>query len=373
MSFETIISDSNFVVMKQDIERGTDIIEKKRVVIVAMTGSTLLYFAGPADVFHHANKYLHDCGIENGYDVLIVTPTASRQVETETGITINCKFSAMDVNDTIDTLIIAGNDFSDEAQAIMGEFYEWLSTRNESNTRRIVSICGGAFALAKAGILDGYNATTHWAIADRLQKSYPAVKVNSNSFYTNNDGYVFTSAGVTTGIDLAIALVEKDFGKDIAIRVARRLVFYLNRPGLQSQFGSLIPDYEQQHLAKRTQNWLTEHLHEKLDVNQVAEHLNMSTRNFTRVFTKQTGMPPARFIEKLRVEKARKYLEDTDTAIERIAELCGLGGLVNMRRTFLRHLMTTPSDYRRAFQTSNNDAAIRQLIKNANSEDANTV
>lgn len=337
--------------MKDDIKTGIHH-QKKKVVIVAMTGNTLLYLAGPTDVFFHANRYLLDSGIENGYEVIVVAPNASRKVETETGICINCDYSAMDITAPIDTLIIAGNDFRENYQLSFGEFYDWLSTRTEGNTRRIASICGGAFALARTGMLDGRKATTHWALAEKLKQAYPDIKVNSNPFFSSNDEHIYTSAGVTTGIDLALALVEQDHGKDIALRVARWLVFYLNRPGLQAQFGSLLPDYREDHIAQKTRSWLKDHLHEKLDINQVADQMNMSTRNFTRVFTKDTGMPPAKFIEKLRVEAARKYLEDTDLSIERVAEQCGLGGLVSMRRTFLRHLMTTPSDYRRAFQTS---------------------
>jgi transcriptional regulator GlxA family with amidase domain len=348
--------------MKKDIEVGNHH-QKKKVVVVAMNGNTLLHLAGPTDVFFHANKILHNCGIEDGYDVLVVTPLSSKKIETEIGISIHCEYTAMDIITPIDTLFIAGNDFRELNQFALSEFYEWLSTRNEENTRRIASICGGAFALAKAGILEGRKATTHWELAEKLKKMYPTIKVDSNPFFTNNDGHVFTSAGVTTGIDLAISMVEQDHGKDIAVRVARKLVFYLNRPGLQSQFGSLLQDYEHEHIAQKMQTVIKGHLHEKLDMNQVADQMHMSTRNFTRVFHKQTGMPPAKFIEKLRVEAARKYLEDTDISIERIAEKCGLGGLVNMRRTFLRHLMTTPSDYRRAFQTSLNNTTMAELAE----------
>lgn len=337
--------------MKEDIKTGIHH-QKKKVVIVAMTGNTLLYLAGPTDVFFHANRYLLESGIENGYEVIVVAPNDSRKVETETGISINCDYSAMDITAPIDTLIIAGNDFRESSQLSFGEFYDWLSMRNEGNTRRIASICGGAFALARTGMLDGRKATTHWALAEKLKEAYPDIKVNSNPFFSSNDEHIYTSAGVTTGIDLALALVEQDYGKDIALRVARWLVFYLNRPGLQAQFGSLLPDYREDNIAQKTHSWLKDHLHERLDINMVADQMNMSTRNFTRVFTKDTGMPPAKFIEKLRVEAARKYLEDTDLSIERVAEQCGLGGLVSMRRTFLRHMMTTPSDYRRAFQTS---------------------
>ncbi|GAA5087390.1 helix-turn-helix domain-containing protein [Chryseobacterium ginsengisoli] len=335
------------------MENALQIQAKKKVLIVAMTGSTLLYLAGPTDVFSQANKYLEEAGIKNGYEVLIVSPASNKKITTEAGISIDCQYSILDFNDEIDTLIIAGNDFGELSQKALQEFYNWLSKRNKENTRRIASICGGAFALAKAGMLDGRKATTHWYLAERMKKAYPNIKVNANPFYTNSDdGHIFTSAGVTTGIDLSIALVEHDFGKDIAIKVARKLVFYLNRPGLQSQFGSLVQEYETGHIAQKAQLWLTEHLHERLDVNQVADYMNMSPRNFTRVFTKQTGVSPAKFIEKLRVEKARKFLENTEIPIERIAEQCGLGGLVSMRRIFLRHLMTTPSDYRRTFQSA---------------------
>lgn len=345
--------------MDQDVEHQDNC--KKQVVIVAMSGQMLLNFAGPADVFTTAGNILQSLGITDGYHVTIVSPTAIKKVDTNIGITLNCLLSVADISGPIDTLIIAGNDLREESQPALVAFYDWLVTRTEHNTRRIASICGGAFALAKAGILDGRRATTHWERSEKLSKAYPAVKVNTNPFFTN-DGHVYTSAGVSSGIDLALAMVEEDYTKDIAIRVARKLVFYLSRPGFQSQFGSLLPSYENEHIGQKTQNWLNEHLHEKLDVDQMADHMNMSKRNFTRVFHKQTGMPPAKFVEKLRVEAARKLLEDTDTPIERIAEQCGLGGLVTMRRIFLRHLMTTPSDYRRAFRTSLKEAGMNELL-----------
>lgn len=347
--------------MNQGIEDGARPQKKKRVVIVAMTGNMLLDFAGPTDVFFNANKCLQDCGIHDGYEVLVVAAAPDKKVDTETGMSVVCQYAAMDIKTPIDTLIIAGNDFREASQPGLIHFYNWLSARNEHNTRRIASVCGGAFALAKAGILNGRKATTHWELSEKLNKEYPAVQVNSNPLFTN-DGNVYTSGGVSSGIDLALVLVEQDYGKDIAIRVARKIVFYLSRPGFQAQFGNLLPVYERGHIAQKTQTWLSEHLHEKLVINHVADHLHMSTRNFTRVFHKQTGIPPAKFIEKLRIETARKYLEDTDIPLERIAEQCGLGGLVSMRRTFLRHLMVTPSDYRRSFRSSLKDAGMSDLL-----------
>ncbi len=341
--------------MAKDLTDGHGHPEKKRVVIVTISNNMLILFAGPADVFYSANRFLQARGIPGGYEVVIAAATPDKKIDTGTGMSMVCDQAVMDINTPIDTLIIGGHDAREASQPALCPFYDWLATRNEHNTRRIASICGGAFALAKAGMLNGRKATTHWFHAERLNKEYPEIQVNSDPLYTQ-DGHVYTSGGGSSGIDLAIAMVEQDFGKAIASSVAKRLVFYMNRPGYQSQFGNLLPTYEPQHIAQKAQTWLSEHLHEKLDVNQVAEYMNMSTRNFTRVFTKQTGMPPAKFIEKLRVEAARKYLEDTDISLERIAELCGLGGLVSMRRTFLRHLMTTPSDYRRSFRTSLREA-----------------
>ena len=335
--------------MIKDIKEKT--LKKKTVVIVAMTRHYLLDFAGPADIFNYATRCLQERGTDEGYNVLIAAPTPDKIIKPTTGIEIHCEVSVMDIEKPIDTLIIAGNDFHERTEEELSPFYQWLSTINEVNTHRIASVCGGAFVLAKAGLLNGRNATTHWNLSDRLKKSYPEVQVNTNPFFTK-DGAVYTSAGVSSGIDLALALVEEDFGRDIAARVARQLVFYLSRPGFQSQFGNLLPRYEDTNVAHILQSWLEEHLHEQLDVTRIAAHLNMSVRNFTRVFHKQTGMSPAKFVEKLRVEVARKFLEETDLALETIAEKCGLGGLVSMRRIFLRHLMATPSGYRRAFRSA---------------------
>jgi len=337
-------------------------LQRKQVVIVAMSGNMLLNFAGPADVFTNADKCLSLSGSKAGYDVLIASPTMDKKVSTSTGMDMICQYCAMEIKTPIDTLIVAGNDFQALKKPEYIDFYNWLSIINKNNTRRIGSVCGGAFSLAEAGLLNGKKATTHWQLSERLKKEYPLVDVDNTAFYTT-DGHIYTSGGVSSGIDLALALVEEDHGKDIAIQVARKIVFYLSRPGFQVQFGNLLPAYESPNIAEKLHGWFIENLHEPLDVARIAEHLNMSPRNFTRVFHKQTGLPPAKFIEKMRVETARKYLEDTDVSLESIAEKCGLGGLVSMRRTFLRHLMTTPSDYRRAFRTSLRVVGVDDIIQ----------
>lgn len=324
---------------------------RKKIVIVPMSGVTLLHFSGPVDVFTNADKCLNLAGSTRGYDVTVASPTLNKRISTLAEVELVCQQSALEITTPIDTIIVAGNDFQALNKSEYADFCSWLSSINEKSESRICSVCGGAFVLAEAGLLNGKKATTHWQRSEQLKKEYPLVEVNTNPFYTA-DGKIYTSGGVSSGIDLALALVEEDHGKEIAIQVARKLVFYLSRPGFQAQFGNLLPVYESNNIAQKLYGWLNENLAQPLDVARIARHVNMSPRNFTRVFHKQTGMPPAKFIEKLRVEMARKYLEDTDVSIENIAIKCGLSNLISMRRTFLRHLMVTPSDYRRAFRTS---------------------
>ena len=338
--------------------------DRKQIVIVAMSGNMLLDFAGPSDVFTSADECLRLAGSQKGYDVLIASPKADRKVTSPTGIEIHCAYSAMEIEKPIDTLIVAGNDFQTLHTAEYADFCTWLARIHQNNTRRIASVCGGAFALAEAGLLNGKKATTHWRLSDRFKKEYPLVEVNSNAFYTT-DGRIYTSGGVSSGIDLALALVEEDHGKDIAIQVARRLVFYLSRPGFQVQFANLLPAYESSNIAHKLHGWFIENLHEPLDVVRMAGHMNMSPRNFTRVFHRETSESPAKFIEKLRVEMARKYLESTDMPLDTIAQKCGLGGLVSMRRTFLRHLLTTPSDYRQTFRSAIKMAGLGAVMQPA--------
>ncbi|TWW00406.1 GlxA family transcriptional regulator [Chitinophaga pinensis] len=347
--------------MEVSQDKGNAAGQKKLVVIVAMTRHMLLDFTGPADVFTNADRFLQATGANEGYEVKVVAPTYDKKVSTSAGIAINCQYCAMDIKIPIDTLLIAGDDYCALNTGEFGPFYEWLSGISEQNTRRIGSVCAGTFALAKAGLLDGRKATTHWEVAEKLQAQYPSIDVHGNAFFIQ-DGHVYTSAGVSSGIDLSLALVEEDYGKEIAVRVARQLVFYLRRPGVQAQFGNLLPVYDNNNIGQKLKLWLNERLHEPVDLSKIAENFNMSVRNLTRVLQKHTGMPPAKFIEKLRVEKARVYLEDTDMLLERIVEQCGFGNLITMRRIFLRQLAITPSDYRRAFRTSLKDTGDHEAL-----------
>jgi transcriptional regulator GlxA family with amidase domain len=211
-------------------------------------------------------------------------------------------------------------------------------------------VCTGAFLLAEAGLLDGLRVTTHWSAAALLQQRYPQLRVDPDPIWIR-EGRIWTSAGVTSGMDLALALVEDDLGRDLALAIARRLVLFLKRPGGQSQFSAQLATQ----LADRTplrdlQGWIAEHPGADLSVEALAHRVAMSPRHFARVFTQQVGRTPARFVEESRVEAARRRLEESDDAIEAVAERCGFGSPETMRRAFLRVLRVNPAAYRSRFR-----------------------
>ncbi|WP_183558647.1 GlxA family transcriptional regulator [Mucilaginibacter sp. SP1R1] len=281
---------------------------KKKVAIVVMSTELLMDFAGPADVFRHANKG------RDIYEVVLVSPTPG-SVSDAAGLQIQCT-GLTELENIIDTLVIVGNDTGANFDA----FYTWLAGA-QNRIRRIGAVGVGTAILEKCGL--------------QLDRN----------FFRSRDGHLYTSGGVSSGIDLALAMVEEDCGRGAAAEVARKLIFfYLNRQPYQVQFGTLV---DTSPLAAQLKKWVEERLHEPLDVGRLAEKMNMSQRNFTRVFTRQTRISPAKFIEKIRVEAARVYLDEGDQSLEEIASRCGLGGLVSMRRLFLRHLLVTPSDYRK--------------------------
>lgn len=325
--------------------------QRRLIVIVPSPGIFLLDIAGPVDVFTVVNKILKE-EIANGkeeYEIMMASPTNNRKIKTKSEIELDCAVTVAEINRPVDTLIVAG--FSMQQFQPGHPFFQLLKDIYPK-VRRIASVCVGTYALAEAGILNGKKATTHWEFSRQLQERYPTIKVDSNPFYIR-DGNVYTSGGVSSGIDLALALVEEDVGRDLALKAARKLVLHLKRIGYQSQFSSLLQVYSLENsIAGKLHPWMLRHLQDDLQLEHLAARSNMSIRNFNRVFVKETGVTPARFVEKLRIEVARKYLEDSDLSMEQIAEKCGLGGLVSMRRTFLRHMMISPSEYRRSFRTS---------------------
>ena len=249
----------------------------------------------------------------------------------------------------IDTLIVPGGRgtrplVADET--LLG----WIS-QTTSHVRRTASVCTGAFLLAAAGLLDGRRATTHWASAEALARSYPAVQVDPDPIFLR-DGNIWTSAGVTAGMDLALALVEDDLDRDAALEIARHLVLFLRRPGNQSQFSATLAAQEpEREPLREVQRLVVEDVAAEHSVEAMAARAHMSPRHFARSFRAEIGVTPARYVERVRLEAARRRLEDTAEPIAAIASGCGFGTAETMRRVFLRALEVGPAEYRRRFQS----------------------
>ncbi len=328
-------------------------IKVKHIVIIAPHNTSILDVAGPLDVFTKAADYLRDYqpAVNETYQTHVLSVDSSTIVKTSAGLPIVCEGGIESIDYEVDTVLFAGKGSGENT--VPRFVLDWLR-ESEHKIRRIGSICAGAFVLAEAGLLDGKRATTHWMVCDRLAKNYPEIKVEKDPIYVK-DGNIYTSAGISTGMDLALAMVEEDFGRDVAVMVARMLVLYLKRPGNQSQFSHFLMhqmvDYEP---IKEIQDWILDHLDEELTVEMLAEKALMSPRNFARVFLRETGITPAKYIEKLRLETARRRLEETHLTLDEISNECGVGNADGLRRLFLRHMKTTPSDYRKSFTTAMN-------------------
>jgi transcriptional regulator GlxA family with amidase domain len=327
-----------------------EIQKEKLVVIIAMPGTMSLDIAGPSDVFHNANRVILQRMGFSPYKIILASPDDTTSVKIGSGITIKCDENVFNIKNKIDTLIIAGFPAADSIES-RRDLIQWLK-ESANNTRRIASICRGAFLMAEAGFLNNKRATTHWNFCDDLQKNYPQVQVDPDPIFIG-DGKFYTSAGVSSGIDLTLALLEEDFGREIALNVARNLVLYLRRPGNQSQFSIVLAQQEtSKEPLRHLQKWLLDHLDKNLTVETLAEQCSMSPRNFARVFQKEMKMTPGKYLEKLRVETARRRLEETNLGLDQIARECGLGSADTLRRIFLRQLKITPNQYRRSFKTA---------------------
>lgn len=326
---------------------------ERRVVVVAYPRADLLDVAGPCEVFSLAADAIAEVGSAGGgdpggYVVEVVSAVPGvLQVETACGVVLACRRGIDGWRGPVDTLLVAGGSGSREF-APDAPVLGWLR-RMAPKVRRLGSICTGTFVLAAAGLLDGRRATTHWAFCDRLAREYPRVEVVPDPIFVR-DGHISTSAGITAGMDLALAMVEEDHGRAVALRVAREMVMFVRRPGGQSQFSALLRlQAADREPLRELQAWVAEHLGEDLSVGRLAARACMSPRNFARVFARQVGATPARFVERLRVEAARRRLEETDAGLDRVARECGFGGPDSMRRSFLRVLRVAPSAYRGRF------------------------
>jgi transcriptional regulator GlxA family with amidase domain len=312
-------------------------------LFVAFNGMGLLDLTGPLTVFWSASRFMEQQG-RHGYARHTVSLDGG-PVLTAEGVTIDtAPISQFDAAQ-IDTIVIPGA--LDMAPTLADRrLVDWLAA-NAARARRTASLCAGTFLLAEAGLLDGRRAVTHWASCELLDQHYPALTVEPDAIFVQ-DGPIWTSAGVSAGIDLSLALIQEDCGREIAMQVARELVIYMKRPGGQSQFSELLQSqtltstaFENLHL------WISNNLSdERLNVDLLAERVGMSPRNFARSYKAKTGRTPAKAVEVFRLEAARRLLEDTEQGVERIARSCGFGDEERMRTTFQRHLAISPRDYR---------------------------
>jgi len=319
----------------------------RRIVIVAFPDVQVLDVTGPAEVFALANQLATSSDSAPPYAIEVVAAAAGA-LSTSSGLAIVAQGAYAAVDGAIDTLLVAGG-IGVSAALRDGCLIAWLRDA-ASRTRRVASVCTGAFLLAEAGLLDGRRATTHWASCSRLEQRYPRVTVESDPIFVR-DGNTSTSAGVTAGMDLALAFVDEDLGAEVALAVARRLVLFVRRPGGQSQFSAqlAVQSAERQPL-RELQAWIADNPTADLSVEALAERTAMSPRNFARVFRRETGVTPAAYVERARVEVARRLLQTTDLVVDEVARAGGFGTADTMRRAFSRRAGVTPGDYRRRFQ-----------------------
>ena len=306
----------------------------RTVLIVLFDGVQSLDVTGPLEVFAHANAYQ-----------ITTASLLAKPVRTSSGLTL-IPDADLRVRETPGLLIVPGGP---GARRRDPHLVGWLRD-NASKAPRLVSVCTGAFLLAAAGLLDGHRVTTHWSHCAELAAQYPRVKVDPDPIFIKSE-HLATSAGITAGIDLALALVEDDLGRDVALGVARAMVVFLRRPGSQAQFSAqLSAQIADRQPLRDVQQWIAEHPAADLSVQTLAQRASLSPRQFARAFAAQVGMPPGRYVDLSRFETARRRLEDTAEGVEETARACGYGTPEAMRRAFVRALGVSPAEYRRRFR-----------------------
>ncbi|MEU4800788.1 GlxA family transcriptional regulator [Actinosynnema sp. NPDC023587] len=318
--------------------------ERRRVGFVIYEGFQSLDLVGPYEVFQQAGRLTGD------YEVVVVAPEAGL-VGSRSGLPVHASHGVADVPPNgVDTIVVAGGRGVDQAvgnTALTG----WLSA-TAAHARRVASVCSGAFLLAEVGLLDGRRATTHWGRARELAERHPAVHVDADPIFIR-DGRVWTSAGVTAGMDLALALVEDDHGRQVAHEVARQLVMYLRRPGGQAQFSAALSanppatDPVRAAVAAIHANPGGRHA-----LDDLARHARLSPRHLQRRFTAELGTPPATYVQRVHLEAAQRALAESGDPLDAVAHRCGFGTAETMRRAFHRNLGVAPSDYRERFRSS---------------------
>jgi len=314
--------------------------------VIIYPGFKALEAIGAVSVFKYANAHLKRRGREGGYDVklasLVAGPVTS---EIEVPLFAEKKLSTLNIPHT--AMIVGAWDI-ERAVADAPDIVDWFRSCSP-RLERTIALCSGAFFLAQANLLNGKRATTHWAVADMLHASHPDIRIDSDCIFVQQ-GKVWTSAGVTAGLDLALAVVEQDLGADIALDVARDLVVYLRRQGGQSQFSAYLECTATQDLSLRElQNWMLANLDKELDATEMASRVAMSVRNFNRLFKKETGTTPTAFLMRARIEAARRMLEERALPAKTIAANAGFKTYDAMRKAFQSTLGISPLVYRDRF------------------------
>lgn len=318
--------------------------QPRSIDILAFPDVQLLDVTGPLQVFASANEIARQRGLPAPYAARVIA-AQSEPVMSSAGLGL-AAYPLPSAHERSDTLIVAGGR-GVHAAAQDDLLTQWVH-RHAATSRRVASVCTGAFLLAAAGLLEGRRVVTHWAHCDELAQQFPALRIEPDPIFIR-DGSVWTSAGVTAGIDLALALVEEDLGRSLALDVARELVVFLKRPGGQAQFSKTLLMQKDGDPFGELHAWIVEHLGGDLSVAALAGQVGMSERSFMRHYRARTGKTPAKAIEQIRTEAALRLLGDTSLPIKRIAVRCGFGSEETMRRSLMRAVAVTPQAYRERF------------------------
>jgi transcriptional regulator GlxA family with amidase domain len=319
-----------------------------KIAVLAYPGVQILDVVGPLEVFSRASRILGESGkrSSDAYSVEILGLERGA-FRASSGLRLYADRAFREVGGGLDTLLVAGGMGTKRYQA-HPPLLRWLR-RQAGMVRRLASVCTGTFFLAEAGLLKGLRATTHWGACAELARQFPDVTVEPDTIFVRQ-GAIYTAAGVTAGMDLALALVEEDYGREAALATARALVMFLRRPGGQAQFSAqLAVQMAEREPLSELQTYIVDHPREDLSVETLARRMAMSPRNFARIFTREVGTTPARFVTSVRVETARRLLEETSEPLEQICSMAGLGTSESMRRAFLRTVGIPPSQYRERF------------------------
>lgn len=318
-------------------------IPTRKVALVGYPGVQSLDLIGPWEVFAMANRFSGRARYE-----LMLASSSSGPIFTNSGLVLGEAIKFDDLPDDLDTILVAGGDPAGLAAVCESSLPGWLNARLV-HTRRIGSVCSGAFVLAAAGLLDGRRATTHWEVCEDLRTAYPSTTVEPDAIFVA-DRPIYTSAGVTAGIDLCLAFVEADCGPELALAVARNLVLFMRRPGGQTQFSEGLK--VQSGASPKLRTLISEVVADPtgdLGLSALAERAGMTERTFSRLFVKDTGLTPAAFVEMARVDRAKALLETSDWPLARIAVRSGFGSVHALHRAFLKRVKATPGDYRERF------------------------